>query len=385
MKKINVVIYGATGSIGTSTLSVIRKNKKYFNLEAVSCNKNIKSIKKIANEFNVKKIGYNETKIKGNQKNILKKCETFNDISLFSKMISKETDVIIFAISGLYGIDLLLDILKSGKKIGIANKECIISLGKNLNNLAKKFVTEIIPLDSEHNSIYQLIKQTDKKFESITLTASGGPFINYKLKDLKAVTLKETIKHPIWNMGKKISIDSANMMNKALEIIEAKYLFNLKDSQIKTVIHPQAIIHAFLNYSNGSSTALLSDPDMRIPIFSIFNLGGHYNGSGKEFEFSKYSNLEFMPVDNKKFPAINLAYEVLKVGGLAPNVFNYLNDYFVKFFIAGRINFVDIVKLNRKYIEITFNKNKNISNPTISDIKNINNWIHYYLKNEKKF
>ena len=385
MKKINVVIYGATGSIGTSTLSVIRKNKKYFNLEAVSCNKNIKSIKKIANEFNVKKIGYNETNIKVNQKNILKKCETFNDISLFSKMISKETDVIIFAISGLYGIDLLIDILKSGKKIGIANKECIISLGKNLNNLAKKFVTEIIPLDSEHNSIYQLIKQTDKKFESITLTASGGPFINYKLKDLKTVTLKETIKHPIWNMGKKISIDSANMMNKALEIIEAKYLFNLNDNQIKTVIHPQAIIHAFLNYSNGSSTALLSDPDMRIPIFSIFNLGGHYNGSGKEFEFSKYSNLEFMPVDNKKFPAINLAYEVLKVGGLAPNVFNYLNDYFVNFFIAGRINFIDIVKLNRKYIEITFNKNKNISNPTISDIKNINNWIYYYLKNEKKF
>ena len=170
----------------------------------------------------------------------MNKYEIFNDIKHFHKLISKKTDVIIFAISGLSSFDLFLKILKSGKKVGIANKECIISLGKKIIKVSKKYKTEIILLDSEHNSIYQLLKYNFGKYKSITITATGGPFINFNKQQLNNVTLKQAIKHPVWSMGKKISIDSATMMNKAFEIIEAKFLFNLKDHEINSIIHPQA-------------------------------------------------------------------------------------------------------------------------------------------------
>ena len=212
---------------------------------------------KIAKLYNVKKIGFNEKSLKKNKKLNLKEFEVFNDLSNFDKIISIKTDVIIFAISGLVSLDLLMKILKSGKKVGIANKECIISLGMRFITLAKKYSTEIIPLDSEHNSIYHLLKPDFGKYKTITITASGGPFLNYNKKQMKEVTLRQASKHPVWRMGKKISIDSATMMNKALEIIEAKYLFNLEDNSINAIIHPQAI-HALVNYKNGISTAILT-------------------------------------------------------------------------------------------------------------------------------
>ena len=228
MKKINVVIYGATGSIGKSTLSIISKNLDKINIEGITCNKNILKLLKIAKSYNVKKIGFNEKSIHKLNKSNLNKYEVFNDDTKFYNIISKKTDVIIFAASGLTSLDLLLKILKSGKIVGIANKECIITLGKKFISLSKKFKTKIIPLDSEHNSIYHLLSQNLGKYKSITITATGGPFLYYTKNKLSSVTPQQAIRHPVWNMGSKISIDSATMMNKALEIIEAKYLFNLK-------------------------------------------------------------------------------------------------------------------------------------------------------------
>ena len=268
-----------------------------------------------------------------------------------------------------------MKVLKSGKKVGIANKECIISLGHSLNHLTKKYKTQIIPLDSEHNSIYHLLRKDFGKYKSITITATGGPFLKYNMNKMNNITLKQAIKHPIWKMGEKISIDSATMMNKALEIIEAKFLFNIKDNQINALIHPQAIIHALINYENGISTAILNRPDMRIPISTLFFNFDHKQHFNTNNDLINFSKLEFMQINEKKFPAVNLCYQVMKIGGIAPHVFNYLNERLVDLFIKNRINFGDIVKFNEINLDIFFAKNSNIKYPKPIDINNVNNWI----------
>jgi 1-deoxy-D-xylulose-5-phosphate reductoisomerase len=207
--------------------------------------------------------------------------------------------------------------------------------------------------------------------------------MNLTLQQLKKVTLKQAINHPVWSMGKKISIDSATMMNKALEIIEAKFLFNLKDNEISAIIHPQALVHAIVNYENGISTAILNKPDMRIPISTLFFEFDKYCNYDNGYNLLNYPKLEFIPIDQRKFPSIRLGANVMKMGGLAPHVFNYLNEYLVNLFLKGKIKFNDIVKFNEINLELIFAKNKNITSPKPIDINNINNWIdnNIYLGN----
>ena len=373
MKKINLVIYGATGSIGGSVLSIVRSNRKKFNIQGITCNKNYNKLIKIAEEFKVKKLGINK-RIKSTVKE-LNKYHVYEDISSFSNICDNKTDVIIFAISGLAGLDLIHKLCKSGKKIGMANKECIISIGENLTKLAKKNRSIIVPLDSEHNSIFHLLNNDHGSFQSITITASGGPFRKLPLKSFNNINIKQALSHPIWKMGKKISIDSATMVNKALEIIEAKYLFNLEDSQIDAIIHPQAVVHAMVNYKNGITTALLNKPDMCIPISSLFFKFNDYTNKTKELNLLEYSKLEFHAINTKRYPAIKLGKEVMKIGGLAPNAFNYLNEILVSYFLKGVIKFPDIIALNEINLENIFAKNSNIMNPNLIDIKNLNKWI----------
>ncbi len=373
MKKINLVIFGATGSIGKSVLSIVRNNREKLNIQGITCNKNYSKLIKIGKEFNVKRIGINKN-IKKNIKE-LNNFDVYQDIKTFDDLIDHKTDVIIFAISGLSGLDLILKLIKLGKKIGIANKECIISLGFNLMKLSKKYSTEIIPLDSEHNSIFHLLNNKFGSFKSITITASGGPFYELSKKSFKNISVEQALSHPVWKMGKKISIDSATMANKALEIIEAKYLFNLSDDQINALIHPQAIIHAMINYKNGITTALMNVPNMQTPISSLFFKFDSFDKLTKELNLLDYSVLEFKPIDDEKFPAMRLGREVMKMGGLAPNAFNYLNEILVQRFINGSINFTDIIYLNEINLEKIFAKNNNIMKPGLSEIKNINTWI----------
>ena len=373
MKKINLIIYGATGSIGKSVLSIVRSNREKFNIQGITCNKNYRKLIKIAKEFNVKKLGINK-EIKSAVKEI-NKYNVYEDIRSFHKIYNNKTDIIIFAISGLAGLDLFHMLCKSGKTIGMANKECIISLGKNLPKLAKKNCSVIIPLDSEHNSIFHLLNNDYGSFNSIIITATGGPFRTLPLKSFNNVSVKQALSHPIWKMGKKISIDSATMINKALEIIEAKYLFNLDDHQIDAIIHPQAIVHAMVNYKNGITTALLNKPDMRIPISSLFFKFDGYSKINKQLNMLEYSKLEFHPINTVRYPAIKLGREVMKIGGLAPNAFNYLNEILVNCFLKGAIKFVDITVLNEINLEKIFAKNDNIMSPNLVDIKNINSWI----------
>ncbi len=374
-----ILLYGATGTIADSVFKIVENNQSKLKVIAATCNTNYKKLERLSIKHSIQKIGINNNEAAKKYK-VLK--EKVNDKSLvignenFLKLITKDIDVIILAISGLSALNLCYDIVKSGKIVGLANKECIISLGPRLLALAKRHKTKIIPLDSEHNSIYRLLESNNNNFKSVTITASGGPFFNKKVSFLKNVTPNQAIKHPIWKMGKKISVDSATMMNKALEIIEAKYLFNLNSSQINAIIHPESIIHAAINYYDNTSIGLLSKPDMKIPISYLLRIKDNINKNENILQQLNKKSLSFHAINLNKFPAIKLAYDVLGIGGLAPHIFNYNNEILVNYFLQRRIRFLDIVKYNEITLKNFLKNKKNIDQPNLKDIHNCSAWIN---------
>ena len=373
-----ILLYGATGTIGDSVFSVVKENKEKLSVVAATCNKNYKKIQKLKSEYAIKKIGINNLKSAESYKSKYKKnLNLLIGNENFSKLITKDVDIIILAINGLSPLDLCFDIVKSGKIVGLANKECIISLGPRLLSIAKRYKTKIIPLDSEHNSIYRLLDSNSNKFKSITITASGGPFLLKNNNYLNQVTPKQATKHPIWKMGKKISVDSATMMNKALEIIEAKYLFNLKNSEINAIVHPESIVHASINFFDNSSISILNEPDMKIPISFLLGINNSkINKYESIFHFLNNKKLTFQKINKTKFPAIKLVYNVLDIGGLAPHIFNYNNELLVTHFLNKKIKFINIVKYNEITLKKFFKNNKNIYNPTLKDIHRTSMWIN---------
>ena len=375
-----ILLYGATGTIADSVFKIIKKNKNKLKVVAATCNTNYKKLEKIRVQYGIKKIGINNhesaAKYSSLYANTKNKKHIFVGIENFRKLITKDIDVIILAISGLSALNICYDIAKSGKILGLANKECIISLGSRLITLAEKHNTKIIPLDSEHNSIFRLLESNNNKFKSITITASGGPFLNKKTSLLKNITPIQAIKHPVWKMGKKISVDSATMMNKALEIIEAKYLFNLSGDQINAIIHPESVIHAAINFYDNSSICLMNEPDMRIPISYLLKIRDSNNKDENIFQQLSNKSLTFHKINLKKFPAIKLAYEVLEIGGLAPHIFNYNNEILVNYFLRKKIKFLDIVKYNEITLKRYLKYNKNIDLPDLKDIHNSSVWIN---------
>ncbi|SVD69310.1 uncharacterized protein METZ01_LOCUS422164, partial [marine metagenome] len=250
MNKINILIYGATGFVGDSVISLIREHKSYFNIQGMTCGKDIEKLSILAKEFNTRNIGIATYNNKLDYQEYFPDRNIFFGLDEFIELIDENIDIVVFAISGVSILNLSLEIAKSGKIVGMANKESIISLGNILLNTAKLHNTKIVPLDSEHNSIYQLLSNNNSSFKSITITATGGPFLNRKIENFKDIKVEEAINHPIWKMGKKISVDSATMINKGLELIEAKYLFDLDVADINVLIHPQAIVHGLVTYRN---------------------------------------------------------------------------------------------------------------------------------------
>ena len=375
-----ILLYGATGTIGDSVFKIVSNNQSKLKIVAATCNTNYKKLAKLKRKYDIKRIGINNYKSAQKYLALLGNTNKSKNLLIgnenFSKLITKDIDVIILAISGLSALNICFDIAKSGKIIGLANKECIISLGTRFISLAKRYKSKIVPLDSEHNSIYRLLEINKNKFKSITITASGGPFYNKKISFLKNVNPDQAIKHPVWKMGKKISVDSATMMNKALEIIEAKYLFNLSSDQINTVIHPESVIHAAINFHDNVSISLLNEPDMRIPISYLFKINNSINKYGNIFQYLDKKSLTFHKIDQDKFPAIKLAYKVLEIGGLAPHIFNYNNEVLVDYFLRKKIRFLDIVKYNEITLHKFFKYKKNIVSPSLKDIHNSSLWIN---------
>ena len=357
----NILLLGATGSIGKSVLSVINENKSKLNLFGISLNNNINEATKIINEFEPSFIYIEDTAaledfINHNQsKDII---HLNGDEELKDLILHHDIDIIISAISGFAGLKATHLAASSGKKILLANKESIVAGGDLILPLAKENNSEIIPIDSEHNAIFQCLsgEKGIDDVKRVTITASGGPFINKKLSDLKDVTKSDALNHPNWKMGSKISIDSATLVNKCLELIEAKYLFDLDEKYFDLVVHPQSIIHSIVTYVDGSSICQLSKPDMRIPIAHALS---NENRLNIDFDSIDFTNLElsFQEFPSDRMGIQDIAREVCNIGGSLGTIFNAANEIAVENFLNEQINFDEIYEV----IYRTFDKN-NMSN-----------------------
>jgi len=344
MKK-KIAILGSTGSIGKSTLSIISRNKKKFEIIFLSTNKNLKEISRQYKIFKPKFIIINDKKnfqkfIKSNKKNI-KAFNTYKDICKLKKKI----DYTINAISGFDGLEPTLKIIPHTKTIAIANKESIICGWNLIKKKIDKYKTKFIPIDSEHFSIWSLLKGTSSEVDKIYITASGGPFLHLNQKKLKNIKPQQAIKHPKWNMGKKISIDSATLINKVFELIEAKKIFNIDFRKLEIILHPDSYVHAIVKFKNGITKILVHDTDMKIPIFNSIYTDEDGKISTSPLNFSKLNNFKFQKVKSKQFTSIKILNFFKKINNsLYETVLVSANDELVSLYLENKIGFLDIVK-----------------------------------------
>ena len=369
MKK-KIVILGSTGSIGKYTLDIIRKNKKDFQIILLTANKNYQKLIKQAKEFKVKNILiYNDKyyeSLKAKLKN--KKINIFLGKTKLNKILKKKIDYAICGISGLDGLKPTLDVIKFAKTIASANKESIICGWHLIKKELKKHNTKFIPIDSEHFSIWNLTKEySNDDIEEIVLTASGGPLLNLPIKVQKTITPEKAARHPNWKMGKKISVDSSNLMNKVFEIIEANRMFNFDLEKYKILIHPQSYVHAIIKFKNGLIKMLLHDTDMKIPIFnSIYDNKLKYIAS-KKVSSKTLNNLNFYEVDELKFPSIKLLKKISKENTLYDTVITTANEELVKLFLQRKISLRQIVENLTKIINLKEYKKYFSKKPTSLD------------------
>jgi 1-deoxy-D-xylulose-5-phosphate reductoisomerase len=352
--KNNVVILGSTGSIGVNTLEVISIHPKKFNVFALAANS---SIEKLSNQCQKFKPKYAHVKKEDDARNLqsmLKKNNIKTEVLFGSEDLneivsSSSVDTVVCAISGSAGLESSINAVRSGKRILLANKESLVMCGSLFMELAKKSGANILPVDSEHNALHQCFSDNKKKFiKNVILTASGGPFLNKDIKEFDDITLEQALEHPTWNMGKKISIDSATMMNKGLEIIEAMYLFDLKSSQIDAVIHPQSIIHSMVCYKDGSIISQLSKNDMKAPIAYCLGWPERIKSGIDFIDLTKQHPLTFKEIPKELFPCFYLAREVAKEGNSLPTAMNAANEVAVSAFLEKSIKFNDIYRVIAK-------------------------------------
>jgi len=379
MKKI--AIFRSTGSIGSSLLKIIKDDKKYFKIELLSANKNYKKLIKQAKFFKVKNLvitDYNSfliaTKIlKNTQIKVFKNFDSLNKI--FNSSI--KIDYSMCAISGFQGLKPTLDIIKFTKIIAIANKESIICGWNFIKKDLKKYKTYFIPVDSEHFSIWSLLDNNKKNnFEKIYITASGGPFRKLSLKRFKNISIKDALKHPNWSMGKKITIDSATMMNKVFEIIEAKKIFNLDYKQLEILTHPKSYLHAIVKFNNGLSKLLVHDTNMTIPIFNSVYFNTNKRLKTKNINIESLNNLNLKKIDNIRFPAIKILNNLNEEDSLFETVIVSANDKLVSLFLCGKIKFIDISSILLKICNMPkFTKFKLKKPKNIDEINNLANYV----------
>ncbi len=385
MKK-NIIILGSTGSIGESTLKVLKKEKKNYNIVLLSTNKNINRILKQANEFKVKNIIVNDYKryceLKLKIKN--KKINIFNKFEDISKIINKKKIFYsMIAVSSLDGLKPSLILIKYSKNIGIVNKESLICGWNLINKEIKKYKTNFFPIDSEHYSIFSLINHHDvNDIERIYITASGGPFLNYPKNKFKKIKPKNALNHPNWKMGKKITIDSATLMNKVFEVIEARKIFNIPYKKISILTHPDSYVHAIVKFKNGIIKILLHEPTMLIPISNSINHDRIRDINSKPLNLKILNNLKFKKVDHLKFPIVKILDNLPDKNSLYETVLLTVNDFYVYKFLDNQINFLTLVKKILKTIRSKeFLKYKKIRPKNINQIYNLRNYVRLKLDN----
>jgi len=373
----NIGILGSTGSIGTQCLDVISDLPDKFTVKFLAANNNVNSL---INQCKIYKPDYVCIYDESEYLNFKKNCNVKNIFVGHSGLMElcqlSDINITLNAIVGYKGLEPTIKIIESGTDIALSNKESIVQAGHIVTKLAKLKNVNIFPVDSEHSALWQcLVGEKNNKIKKIILTASGGPFRNLPKSKFKNITVPQALAHPNWNMGNKISIDSATMMNKGFEMIEAYWLFNVQPEQIKIVVHPQSIIHSMVEFIDGSIKAQLSKPNMKIPIQYALSYPERYQLSEFDFNIKEFSNLEIYDVDMEKFSCIKLAYDAINKGGSAPVVLNVANDLAVQLFLNEKIKFNQIMKIIKDVID----KHNSIDSPTISDILSLTKWTENYI------
>lgn len=359
--KIKISILGSTGSIGTQALEVIEKLRDKFEIIALSGGSNVELLKQQAEKFHPKYICIGNS----NEKLTLPNIEIlYGQDGLEEICSNKEIDIILVAVSGKIGLKPTLTAIKNKINIALANKETLVMAGDIVMQKAKENGVKIIPVDSEHCAIHQCIKDLSQ-VEKLIITASGGPFLHKTVQDMKNSTVAEALAHPRWNMGRKITVDSATLMNKGLEVIEAHHLFNMDYDRIEVVVHPQSIVHSAIEYKDGSVIAQLGLPSMHIPIQYAITYPERYEGiKSKSFSFSEIAHLDFEKPDFEKFPSLKMAYTAGKMGGSATVCLNAANEEAVFAFLDGKIKLYDIYTITEKMM----NAHSLVKSPDIDEI-----------------
>ncbi len=369
---LNISILGSTGSIGKQTLDIIRNNTDIFKVTALTANSNIELLYEQVREFKPKIVAVADESKYHELKGLLA-GETpvlSGEKGVIEAATYEEADLVVSAIVGIAGLMPTFSAIAKGKKLALANKETMVTAGNLIMKEASKRNVKIIPVDSEHSAIFQCLEKEDNEISKIILTASGGPFRGKTQEELTKVTIAEALNHPNWSMGKKITIDSATMMNKGLEVIEAKWLFDVPGETIEVCIHPESIIHSMVEYIDGSVIAQLGLPDMRLPIQYAMTYPQRIKTNYDKLKLSKINKLSFYEPDLNNFPCLRLAYDALKLGDSACIALNGANEIAVKSFLQGQIRFIDIYKL----IYLVLEKHNIITIKSIEDVLLIDNW-----------
>lgn len=354
MRKRRIAILGSTGSIGTQTLDVIRRHPDMFEVELISARRNVDLLTKQAIEFDAANVviceesKYKETADALQDKGI----KVWSGVDSLCELVKMSSvDIVVGAMVGFSGLRPTLAALEAGKTVALANKETLVAAGPIVIRTMLEHNAVILPVDSEHSAIFQcLLASKGNSVEKIHLTASGGPFRTWERARIAAATAQQALKHPNWNMGAKVTIDSATMMNKGFEVIEAKWLFDLNPDQINVVVHPESIIHSMVEFEDGAVIAQMGCPDMREPIGFALSYPQRVSVGNKKLDFASMGHLSFEAPDMKKFPCLELAYDAIKRGGNVPCALNAANEVTVAAYLKGLIGFYDIARINEKCI-----------------------------------
>ncbi|MQM71876.1 MAG: 1-deoxy-D-xylulose-5-phosphate reductoisomerase [Eubacteriaceae bacterium] len=382
--KRHLAILGSTGSIGTQTLDVVRMHPDLFKVTALGCCRSIDLAEKQAREFGPSLVAvYDE-----GQADVLKTRLSDTNIRVVSGMAGlielasqPEADTVVTAIVGMIGVEPTVAAIEAGKDIALANKETCVTAGHIIMPLAEKHHVNILPVDSEHSAIFQSLQgKAGSKIHKILLTASGGPFRGMSKKELAHVTVKETLAHPTWQMGPKVTVDSATMVNKGLEVIEARWLFDVDPDDIQVVIQPQSIIHSMVEYEDHSVIAQLATSDMRVPIQYALTWPDHLPSPADALDFTALKSLDFDVPDNETFRGLPLAVSAIKTGGSMPCAFNAANEWANAAFRRGEIRFLDIYDI----IERVMAGHQVIASPTVLEIREIANETFEYCDRQFK-
>jgi len=359
----SIVVLGSTGSIGVSTLDLVRRFPDEFRARGLVAGRNLKLLAAQIREFVPEWVSIREKegipllrKLLGERKMEI----LWGESGATSVATASGVDIVVAAIVGSAGLVPTLAAVRAGKEVALANKEALVMAGEIFMREANKKGVRLFPVDSEHSAVFQCLQGNRREeVERIILTASGGPFLRVSLKSLERVTVKQALKHPNWKMGPKITVDSATMMNKGLEVVEARWLFDMMPSQVEVVIHPQSIVHSMVRYQDGSIIAQLGVPDMRIPIAYALSYPHRLKVNCRQLKLTELGKLTFLPVEKRRYPALDLAYQALAVGGTMPAVLNAANEVAVAAFLERRIGFRKIHRVIERAMEAHASRHPN--------------------------